>query len=267
MQSKNHMKSSDLPKVKHDIYVMTLDRTIVNHPIIGPISPISLMLRHARRNNQDYLDKRRPKKSHIHKEEKRKARYWQNCVTGQTGELVLNIMYAGGLIDGMTSYRAARKHHEANPAAGDDGCDIPNVPIDMKTTFLRHPDRQQPNGAPLAVRGGYKSEGHERGERYKGHAYILGLIPIGGILSHSYTTENFGFDKENLGKAIQQITIWIVGWCKESDLPGPLGQPSGSVISPRYVEVNCIEPWNTRPMDTFPWDYFKEIERERKQNK
>ena len=109
----------------HDVVKYTITNKIIEHPTQQNLSEISLMKNHANNNYKDFLTGKRPFKSQIEDDpEKRKANYWENAWTGQSGELVIN-QWMNGKKQGMASYHEARLWHELNPDAGDDGSDVP----------------------------------------------------------------------------------------------------------------------------------------------
>lgn len=102
--------------------------------------------------------------SNIRESDDRKRALWEDQLAGQLGEAAGSI-YTYGSIE---PYQRVRDIRNANPHAGDDGCDIEGKPIDVKTSNMRGP------ADPLSYRLCVRPR-----ERKPNWWYMLALVPPG----------------------------------------------------------------------------------------
>jgi len=124
-------------------------------------------------------------------QERNKRRLIDNAV-GQAGELAINILAFQERDFGKTMYINSRNKANANPHLGDDGMDILDTHIDVKTSMIRSSSRSQDMLSYNLV---------VRPQEFKeGWVYVLGLI----------------YQKEITDP---KIVVNIIGWAHSDDFP------------------------------------------------
>jgi hypothetical protein len=142
-----------------------------------------------------------------------------NQITGQFGEAAgCEWFFRKG---GYDKYLEVRNEKNKNKFSGDNGCDIPNLPIDIKGTRVglkieqgvSRVDLDSPDFV-MAVRPK---------ERHKGHIYVQATV---------------GYNADSL----EDCAVYLTGWAKESDLPK---EPAQSGL---YKGAYCLPFTSLRPM-------------------